>query len=285
MRMRRLLSNLFAESRLPQESWSDLFDVLERLPLPPDDKAGLDLVCATITQSFARQLKPAPSPGTGLSPIGPRIPDLQPKAYGRLIPFTNLCKLWEALVTPAAGGIGPAGPGGLTDWIDRLTMDSWFTHQKSTGVLDRCPLGKFIMWSTFDEQAFDSDPFHPRPATLVEQIAAMGLDSSILGLPPPFEDVIPPAPTPRACVLMTYDLPPPMAPHVPTVVEAYAGAGRAVNQYFDVCRTDVDVKKRVFPRTCPPTSVPDLAGRPEVVHPVVGGSHLLRALEIRELEF
>ena len=118
-------------------------------------------------------------------------------------------------------------------------------------------LGRFVMWSTFDETG--GLPFERLPQSADHLRAKLGLDPDERG---------------RPLLLLQYTLPSPEAAYLPTIAEAYAGD--TWHRYFK------PVEPAQIPLGYGMTSPwPEFGGTglPEVVHAPVKGRHLHAVLE------
>lgn len=284
--VRRFASNIEKETRLPDWVWNQVFSAISDGGTWIASQKGADQLTQGMRAALSRCLKldPAIRAVPSAFPVGPPIDDLFVQAYGRVVTFRQLAKMWRW--SSPAGSSPRKKPVMSTrqvgNFIEDLTTKTGLAARQAGSVLSGCALGRYVMWSTFDPEAFGPDPFVPRASKLRDLVATLGLDSLIL-FGPPSKDDVKPLPEPPTCVLLSYTLPPSYKPHVPTVVEAYAGDGR-MNYYFDVFGGDVDVNKRVFPRTLPVPSHQDSKGCPEVVHSVVFGDRLTAPIELQKLD-
>jgi hypothetical protein len=287
--VRKLFNNIRDESRVPYSVWINIFAALLSVDMGPDGKVVVKELCAALQKCFSEALPSlAESPRIpSRKPVGPRLDGLYPRAYGRIVSLRQLTSLWRLASTAAAetdttGRYPPDDEYSMRAWIAKLTDDRGFKTRQASGSLSRCPLGAYIMWSTFNAENPELEPFHPRPLAIRKCVGTLGLDSPLLGLSAPEELALRREASPGSCVVLSYTLPPSISPHVPTIVEAYAGAG-GMNYYFEVCRHPIDVRNSKFPRTMPTKEFQNEEGRPEVVHSVVFGSALVSPIEFYPL--
>jgi hypothetical protein len=281
------LDNLMADSRVPQEVWNALVVSLETAPAPNSDPNWAQEVMALLRDCFAKSLKPSsrlPRIPSRL-PVGPPIHDLAPAAFGRIMSLTYLKSWWNTYSAIATNPLhGTALPKGKSTWsMIRALARTDGMKRLPTSILSNLPLGVYIMWSTFDEFGSGPDPFHPRPSKILELVSVLGLDPVLLGFHKDDEYPSPDSETGPLCVLLRYKLPSDLLPHVPTVVEAYAGRNR-MNYYFRVTDGEICHRHRRYPRTRPSPRTMDLRGHPEVVHAVVCASELTDPLEVHRYE-
>lgn len=111
--------------------------------------------------------------------------------------------------------------------------------------LRNCPLGRYLIWSTFQQPV--DDPFEGLPDAAAVREG--------MSLPPPQGK------RDRELVLLVYRVPTDLPVRYPTIAEAYAAEGW--NERFE-CSTPND-----------PWGYTQ-GGRPEVVHDVIDGTHLVR---------
>lgn len=283
----RFASNIQKETRLPDWAWHQVFSAVCSGGTWAASKGGADQLTQAIRTALSHCLKldPAIRSVPSAVPVGPAIDDLHVQAYGRLVTFRQLAKMWRW--SSPTGALPRKKPIMSTrqvgNFIEDLTAGKGLAARRVGSVLSGCALGRYVMWSTFDSAAFGPDPFVPRPSKLRDLVATLGLDSLIL-FGPPSKNGVKRLPEPPTCVLLSYTLPPSYKPHVPTVVEAYAGDGR-MNYYFEVFGGEVNVNERVFPRTLPVPSHQDSQGWPEVVHSVVFGDRLTAPIEVGEVRW
>jgi hypothetical protein len=278
--VRRVAENIKRETRLSLAMWSRIFDAIVTVDRSGSSLTDATLFSTSVRRCFSSLLAPATSPQQipSRTPTGPAIVELSDFTFGRLIPFNQLVSLWVES-SRAANHRGPRrSRKEFESWLVSLTELANFSTAKARGGLDDSPLGMYIIWSTFDDAA-GVDPFYPRPTKLRDLVSTLGLDevllwgNSVANSPPNRRR------NPKTCVLLRYRLPPGTTPHVPTVVEAYAGAG-IINYYFTVCPYEVDPQAKRFPRTLPAPSAADTRGYPEVVHSVIFANSLSHPLEV-----
>lgn len=283
--VRRFASNIQKETRLPDWAWGQLFAAICSGGPWAASREGADQLTKAMRTALSRCLKldPAIQSVPSAVPVGPAIDDLTVQAYGRVVTFRQLAKMWRW--SSPAGSSPRKKPIMSTrqvgNFIEDLTSSKGLAARRVGSVLSGCALGRYVMWSTFDPVGFGPDPFVPRPSKLPDLVATLGLDSLIL-FGPPSKNGVKRLPEPPTCVLLSYTLPPAYKAHVPTVVEAYAGDGR-MNYYFDVFGGEVSVPRRVFPMTLPVPSHQDSQGCPEVVHSIVFGDSLTGPIEMGEI--
>jgi hypothetical protein len=280
----RLLDNLQQEQRLPEDIWVSVIEGLETIPAATSDPDWPTTVIDMLRGCFSRALKPAlhPAPVPSMTPVGPVIDDLSTATFGRIVSLVYLESWWSifgALATsPGTGVVFPKGASARA--LIRVLTRSDGKRVLPAAILDNLPLGKYIMWSTFDEVHRGADPFDPQPGKFLELVAVLGLDPVLLGLSDEDGNPIPGGTRPN-CVLLSYNLPTGVSPHIPTIVEAYAGSGR-MNYYFRV--TDYEVSYPRPPQTLPSPRGMHLRGRPEVVHSVISALNISAPLEVRPYE-
>lgn len=277
--VRRLAQNVKIETRLGPEIWAQIFHMLQGVSPTRDAEVDASAYASVLRDCFSSLLLPAPTPCGSRSrfPVGPAINEIAMYTFGRLIPYDRLLQLWSASSRLPGFGGPRRSVSILKSEIDSLRDPDVLAVAKGSGPLTQSPLGEYVMWSTFDE-AGGRDPFASRPDSLKALVAALGVDArQLLGL----ESVEwPKRPSRRSmCVLLRYELPETIKPCVPTIVEAYAG-NSTINYYFSVCPYDVDVPRRLFPRTLATPAGAYERGVPEAVHSVVFGSHLTQPLEL-----
>lgn len=280
--VKRFASNIEKETRLPDSAWQELFLAIISLVPVEDEAAGADRVAQAIRDAMARcvVLNSTVSAVPSAIPRGPSIDDLRVEAYGRLVTFRQLSAMWRGSspCTSGARAVPIMSTQALRHFIEDLTSDKGLAAHQTGTVLSKCALGRYIMWSTFDPVAFGPDPFASRAANISDLVATLGLDSFLLFGPPSKPAAKHPCEL-LTCVLLRYTLPPAYKPHVPTIIEAYAGDGR-MNYYFEVFRGSVDVERRIFPRTLAVPSHQESQGVPEVVHSIVFGDQLSAPIEM-----
>jgi len=118
------------------------------------------------------------------------------------------------------------------------------------------PLGRFLMWSTFDQDRAGGDPFVGTPRT------ATGT-CGLLGLPKRFKQPL---------LLFTYQIPKSITPKVPTIADAYAGEDW--NYYFQVTPSRLDGTPPPWGLTVPWYEYRHWPPKPELVHEPVEGRYL-----------
>lgn len=277
---RRFASNAEAEFRIPEAAWSAIFRPVLSVDLRISDAATADHVLVAFRKGLADCLKSAPGPLTvpSLVPIGEEILGLNPKAYGRLVSLTALTEAWSSPVISSMGRRITAPKQVVRDFITNLSTPSGLTSWGLSRTLASLPLGRYIMWSTFDEKTLDEDPFPDRPLKVSELAAVMGLDYDVL-----FPKTTPPTRSKAFCVILGYRFPSVVRPHVPTIAEAYAGTGR-LNYYFEIYRHKVDATLGHYPRTMATPKAQDKHGAPEVVHSVVFADNLSMPIQVADFK-
>jgi hypothetical protein len=271
----RAYCNINSEFRVPETVWATVFRELLRVDLRIQDRHTAARVLEALRAALTKCLKPPPGlhPVPTRLPVGPAIPGLEPKAYGRIVALPTLVYYWKTAILG-----GPTRPKRvpaevIRDHIALMSTAEGLASRGGSPVLESLPLGLFVIWSTFDGERLEIDPFPPRPLKIEDMAAIMGLDYTLL-----FGEQTT-ARRPKAhCVLMTYTLPSDIAPHTPSVVEAYAGTSK-LNYFFEVYQHEVNVALRHFPRTMATPRAADKAGVPEVVHQVVFADQLLAPLQ------
>lgn len=278
----RIHANLEAELRIPCVIWRNIFESLLKIEVDVASHATADAIELGLRTGCTNSLPElANHPKTYRLPVGPAIPGLAPKAYGRLMALSQLSAYWKDAPRSRfhPSGVIFASDESVRKVIDEISSPDGYQLWISTGILANCPLGKYVMWSTFDADDLEADPFAPRSPKVGDLMALMGLDASVVF----GADWRLPAELHGSCVLLRYGLPADVVPHVPTIIEAYAGTTRA-NYYFNVYQGEVDVARRLFPTTLPAPSAQQYHGVPEVVHEEIFANQLLRPLEVEMVQ-
>lgn len=241
--VRRFASNIKRETRLPNWAWQRLFHAILSFGPVAASSIGADNLTKAIRGALASctNLDPAIKAVPSAIPAGPPIDDLKADAYGRLVTYRTLSKMWRwsssADTKPRVKPILSTGE--VRDFIEDMATTKGLAARRLGPVLSGCALGRYVMWSTFDQQGLGIDPFVPRIAKLPDLVATLGLDAIIL-FGPPSKKRARLLKEPPTCILLRYTLPASHRPHIPTVVEAYAGSDR-MNYYFDVFQGTVSV--------------------------------------------
>ncbi|MDB5657325.1 MAG: hypothetical protein JWQ94_4938 [Tardiphaga sp.] len=273
----RITANIKSEFRVTDLVWSNVFEALLAVDLEDPDLDTAGRILEALRKALTRSLEPV-SRAAGIpcaTLVGPVVDGLQPKAYGRLISVPTLRYYWK---TAALGGsaIRLKKPRVPARAIDEIVLDlqtqEGLDARKEGDFLQLLPLGLFVLWSTFDGEDFDHNPFPSMPDDMTECAALLGLDDKLL-----FGDN-----RSRRCVLLCYRLPSAVKPRVPTVVEAYAGSSR-LNYYFEVYSHQVSVSLKQFPRTLPSPLAQDRRGLPEIIHEVVFADQLTMPIKMATL--
>ena len=268
----RMAQNLLTDKYLPASVRKELEAGLDPLP----DSVDTTQIRKKIREVLTNQLKPkhpTPFPFPSHVPVGEKLTELSDGIFGRVIPLDQLVEYWISVL--------PKIPrDAARDWIEQLARKDFFEQQIQSGALDKCPLGYYICWSTFNEENFESDPFDIITTNDSRLICGiLGLDGFCL-FGDDFENNVSSGKLVNPlCVFVRFKLPEGFDPHIPTCVEAYAGSSR-INYYFKAS-TEVDCKKSLLPRTMPIPELIDTKGRPEIVHSAIPASSCTSKLDIK----
>lgn len=250
------LAALRTESNLKAEQWDELIACL-REALSTGLRPYYESLCA----KFARMLGTAPRPprtdqNFRRRPVGPKLTKFQRATFGRVVPIERLASY-------------------IADFTGQDRKDCLHTLQQLllSGTVDyrslfvlEWPLGKFLMWSLFDEHGHATDPFVPHPNSVADLLAEAGVS-------------VPKNQHRKMFVLLSYHLPSTINPHFPTIVDAYAGFP---NYYFrPLPLPATSGTPQVLPRTRPLPGYEETRGRPEAVHGVIFSSSLASAPKVR----
>ncbi len=211
--------NLLAEVHLPEEVW-------QRLLVASSDVEGENKITETLTCVFNDSTQ-----------CGPEISDT-PKPKGRVIDrgrFIDWLKNKANFASPEAQRQY------LADI--RSNQSLFISHQER---LQNVPLGKHLIWSTFQEGG--GDPFEVYTSS-EDARARLGL-------------MKPAKPEDKELFLLVYVIPDDVTIRYPTVADAYAGKGW--NCYFQCSNSGDDWGYTI-------------GGHPEVVHEVIKGSCLIES--------
>lgn len=272
---KRMAQNLQTDNYLPASVRQELEDGLAPLESNSLDPFDTTRICDKIRKILTKQLKPKDPPLFPFSshvPVGEILTELSAGIFGRVIPLDKLVEYWIPILPPISKDAA-------RDWIEQLTREDFFTQQMQSGALNKCPLGYYICWSTFNEKEFDSDPFdnNTNDARLI--FGTLGLDGFCL-FGDDFENNVKSGKlVDPLCVFVRFKLPEGFEPHIPTCVEAYAGSG-SINHYFKAS-TEVNYENGLFPRTMPIPELIGKEGRPEIVHSAISASSCTSALDIQ----
>ncbi len=211
----RIKGNFESECRLSRATWERVFLVLV--------DASQDELRVEITAVFRDHKLTGPAV-TGT-----------PQPKGRALErerFTALARDAEIFASPEA----------VTQFIDDV-RNGHLPVIPYDQRLRRCPLGNYLMWSTFKEQGGDPFASCSDADTVRTKLGLQG----------------PKRPEDRELVLLVYDVPPEVTVRYPTIADAYAA-------------DDWNV-----PFQCSNPQDPwgyTVNGHPEVVHDVINGAHL-----------
>lgn len=222
----QMVHNLYAESRLAEPEWTPLVDLLLN-PTTNIQESEKEIRKFCRERILKGQIS---SPPSNLD-------------YGRVITLEQLC---EVLVKAHFFNDTDDAKATLELMIDLNPEDlppQWA----------EIPLGRYLMWSTFDPE--NGKPFGDAPPEAEYLLCT-------LGLPPPEESPL---------LLLEFRLQGDVQPMVPTFCDAYAA--EFWSRYFRPAPPGAPYGRTMATEDCP-----DQKGRPEVVHSVIDARNLVAPL-------